>query len=181
MIQDMTRKLAEKEEAIDRMEEEKVQMRSNVANMSSSKKDQLEELQSELFDMSSKNRNQSREIIMLKTKIDEMDAIRDDRFEKQQDRIEELEDEITKLYSEGSRKFDKESVSKLQAENHHLRETLRELKLERRQLRDRLDSEKSSSRSSQVLRERNAKLKHEVEKLTRRLKKLEDSITRVAV
>jgi hypothetical protein len=61
---------------------------------------------------------------------------------------------------------------------------VRDLKLERRQLKDRLDalaSDKNHSKSAQVLRERNLVLKEEVEKLTKRLKKMEASITRFAI
>jgi len=39
----------------------------------------------------------------------------------------------------------------------------------------------AKSKSSQALRERNVNLKQEVEKLTRRLRKMEDSITRFAI
>jgi len=179
----MTMKLARKEEEIDRIEEEKGQMRSSVASISTNRKDQLEELQTELLDLNSQNRDQSREILMLKNKLEEFDTMKEERFQKQQRRIADLEDEIERLYSEGRKKCDAELMGKLKNENTQLRDALRDAKSERRELRERLDGggERSSSRNSQVLRERNLKLKQEVEKLTRRLRKLEDSITRVAV
>ena len=98
---------------------------------------------------------------------------------KAQQRISELEEEVRDLQH-----IDRDAVIELKAENMQLRESIRDSKLERRSLKERLESStqgKSSSKSAQVLRERNASLKHEVEKLTKRLKKMEDSITRFEV
>ena len=65
-----------------------------------------------------------------------------------------------------------------------LRESIRELGVERRSLQEKLEAhlaEKATSKSTQVLRERNAALKKEVEKLTKRLKKMEHSMTRFTI
>jgi FtsZ-binding cell division protein ZapB len=77
-----------------------------------------------------------------------------------------------------------DDFTQLKEENAQLRETIHDIKIERRQLKERLDAltqDKSASRSSQILRERNNVLKEEVEKLTKRLKKMEASITRFAI
>jgi hypothetical protein len=74
-------------------------------------------------------------------------------------------------------------LEKLQQENSKLRESLRTVTLERRSLHEKLTTAASDkdSRSMQVLRERNSALKQEVEKLTKRLRRVEGSITRVAI
>ena len=95
-----------------------------------------------------------------------------------------LELEAQLKVGKGSRsKLSGDELDKLQQENSKLRESLRTVTLERRSLQEKLSSAASDkdSRSMQVLRERNNALKQEVEKLMKRLKRVEGSITRVAI
>ena len=64
----------------------------------------------------------------------------------------------------------------LKAENERLRESLRQTSMDRRLLQDKINgmiTEKNESRAVQVLRERNEQLKYEVEKLSKKLSKLD--------
>ena len=175
-----------KQDLIDRLTESlAVKEKSKVAtDVSFSRKDELKEVNDELLNVMAQNKSYAREIHKLKSTIHELETSRGGPDSTSyQRRIQELEDEIMALDSELRQQTDRDSVCKLKNENSQLREFVRELKLERRQLREKCDtgSEKGGSKSSQMLREKNAKLKQEVERLTRRLRKLEDSITRVAV
>ena len=172
-------KLKRKEDSIKRLEEEKTQLCDNMNDVSFSRKDEMQELQDEILDLTNKTKSQAREIQSLKMKIEEHEARKEEVNVKAQRRISELEEQVRDLQH-----VDRDAVIELKAENMQLRETIRDVKLERRSLKERLESitqGKSSSRSAQVLRDRNAALKQEVEKLTKRLKKMEDSITRFAI
>jgi len=171
--------LKRKEDSIKRLEDEKTKLCSNMSDVSSSRKDEIQELQDEILDLTTQTKSQAREIQSLKMKIEEHEARKEASMAKAQQRIRELEEETRELQH-----VDRDAVLELKTENMQLRETIREVKLERRSLKERLESftqEKSSSKSAQVLRERNSALKEEVEKLTKRLKKMEDSITRFAI
>ena len=171
--------LKRKEDSIKRLEDEKTKLCGNMSDVSSSRKDEMQELQDEILDLTTQTKTQAREIQSLKMKIEEHEARKEASMAKAQQRIRELEEETRELQH-----VDRDAVLELKTENMQLRETIREVKLERRSLKERLESftqEKSTSKSAQVLRERNSALKEEVEKLTKRLKKMEDSITRFAI
>jgi chromosome segregation ATPase len=177
--------LERKEEDIQRLEKEKQLLCVSMNDASSSRKGELEELQAELLDMTTKTKTQGREIQTLKMKLEEHESRNDDISSKYQRRIQELEEEI-RIVNDTARKTygDRDSILQLKSENAQLRETLRDVKIERRQLKEKFDSltqEKTASRSAQLIRERNNELQEEVEKLTKRLKKLEASVTRYAI
>lgn len=181
--------LETKQDLIDKLTESLLSKGKTVppkvaTDVSFSRKDELKEVNDELLDIIAQNKSYAREIHELQSTIQHLSSTRGGTDSASyQRRITDLEDEIIALDNELRQQTDRESVSKLKNENSQLREFVRELKLERRQLREKCDSgsEKGGSKSSQLLREKNAKLKQEVDKLTRRLRKLEDSITRVAV
>lgn len=176
--------LVSKEEEIHRLEQEKTQLCTSMNDVSFSRKDEMDELQAELLDMTMQTKTQAREIQMLKMKIEEYEARKEDSSTKLTRRIQELEAVIHELNETARSNASREDVTQLKEENAQLRETIRDVKIERRQLKERFDyltQDKSASRSSQVLRDRNNALKDEVEKLTKRLKKLESSITRFAI
>ena len=175
--------LDRKEQEIARLEEERTQLCSSMNDVSLSRKDEIDELQAELVEITAKTKAQAREISSYKMEVSELrmklkegkgsDALKG--------RVKELEDEVKVLNHSVANQGD---IDALKQENRKLRESMREVKMDRRALQDRLDSllsDRSSSKSSQVLRDRNSALKQEVEKLTRRLKKMEDSITRFAI
>ncbi|KAL3927376.1 MAG: hypothetical protein SGARI_005344 [Bacillariaceae sp.] len=87
-------------------------------------------------------------------------------------RVHELDDQLT---SNGA-----ESPS-LEIENNDLRQKLRDAVAERQEAEEKLReyvAEKDGSKQVHVLRERNAALKHEVEKLTKKMRKLTDSFSK---
>ena len=149
-----------------------------------SRKGELDELQAELLDMTTQTKTQGREIQVLQMKLEEHETRKEEVSSKYQRKIRELEDEVRRL-NETARKIssDRDGILQLKSENAQLRETLRDVKIDRRHLKDKLDSllqdKTSISRSSQVLRDRNNELQVEVEKLAKRLKKMEASLTRV--
>jgi chromosome segregation ATPase len=176
--------LAFKEGEVARLEKEKAQICSSMKNASFSRKDDMEDLQAELMETTVKTTTQAREIQSLKMKIGEYEARKDEDEKKVQDRLEELEGEIDSTRQSSRNQVSREEFVSLRSENNKLRESIRNVTLERRRLQERLDSlvsDKSSSKSVQVLRDRNTTLKKEVEKLTKRLIKMEASITRCAV
>jgi uncharacterized protein (DUF342 family) len=116
--------------------------------------------------------------------VQERDIRKQDSCVIHQRRIQDLEDEILEHKQSGKNQGERDAFAKIQTENVKLRDSIREVKSDRRALQEKLNSlleERSSSRSAQVLRERNQALKHEVEKLTKRLRKMEASITRFAI
>eukprot|EP00977_Amphora_coffeiformis_P029734 scaffold42648_cov137-Amphora_coffeaeformis.AAC.1 len=176
--------LSAKDEQINRLETEKNQLCANMSMASTAKNDEFEELQSELIDKTAKNTAQAREIQVLKMKIEEFESVKRGKEEWLQSRVSEMEQEIEHLKSINKKSGSWEDIERLRHENIQLKEAVREVKMERRNLQDRVEtlvSERTSSKSVQILRERNASLKDEVEKLTRRLKKMEESITRFAI
>jgi chromosome segregation ATPase len=179
-LQVLLEDLQAKETKIAQLEVQQKQSRSSLNDNSTNRHDDMEELQAELISMTSKTSTQAREIQSLKLKLEEVEARKADLEKKLQNRITELEEEIVDV----TRSARPQDADHLREENNKLRKALRDVRLERRLLQDRLDSlasDKCNSKSAQVLRERNGALKDEVEKLTKRLKKMEASITRFAI
>lgn len=182
-LEELREKLAKEEATVVQLQAEHAQICHSMNDVSTSRQDDMEELQAELIAMTSKTSAQAREIQSLKLKIEEYETRRQDVADKYEARIRDLEDEIAAL-REDAQQLDPADLENLKSENSRLRETIRNVTMERRALKDRLDSlmsDKTSSKSAQVLRDRNNALKEEVEKLTKRLKKMEASITRFAI
>lgn len=183
-LSSMQATVASKNDQITLLEKEKSQLCNGMSMASNAKNDEFEELQSELIDKTAKNTAQAREIQALQMKIEELESIKRDKTEWLQIRVGELEQEVERLRSANKKSGSWEDIERLRHENIQLKETVRVIKMERRNLQERVEAlvgERSSSKSVHVLRERNASLKDEVEKLTRRLKKMEESITRFAI
>ncbi|GAX10033.1 hypothetical protein FisN_25Lh118 [Fistulifera solaris] len=166
---------------VQRLEVERVELSYQVNGISISSKNEIEALKEQLMETSARASAQQHEIDSLKMKLEE--KIREEEAVLvQRDRINELEDELQAI--KRSIQSPVTDVDPLKQENTRLRDKIREIQKERRSLHERLDSiltDKSSSKSAQVLRDRNASLRSEVENLTQRLKKMEESITRCAV
>jgi chromosome segregation ATPase len=180
-IDDLRLSLNEKDDEIARLQREREQICTSMNSMSSSKRGEMEELQTELLDMNAKTTSQVREIQALRMKIEELEYRREDA-DMLRRKVLELETQLKNSRNTRAQISDAE-LEKLQQENSKLRESLRTVTLERRSLHEKLTTAASDkdSRSMQVLRERNSALKQEVEKLTKRLRRVEGSITRVAI
>jgi chromosome segregation ATPase len=182
-LEELRSKLSQQEALVAQLQAEHAQFCHSMNDVSTSRQDDIEELQAELIAMTSKTSAQARELQSLKMKIEEQETRKEEAVSKHQRRIRELEEEIAARNCVDSR-ADEAEAERLKSENSRLREAIRIAQMERRALKDRLDSvmsDKTSSKSAQVLRDRNLALKEEVEKLTKRLKKMEASITRFAI
>lgn len=182
-IEELLVKVRCQEQEIRRLEEERTQLCTSMNDVSINRKDEIEELRDEIMDMTTKAAAQSREIEALKSKLTDSRNHQDSVLSLRK-RIKELEEEIKVTNWASKNQIQQSDLDDLKRENSKLRDCIREVKMDRRALSDRLESllsDKSSSKSSQVLRDRNSALKGEVEKLTSRLKKMEDSITRFAI
>ena len=153
--EDLRRGVDLKDKTIADLVKEKDQLVLSMNSMSSSRKKELEELQVELMDMSTKAADQAREMYSLKQQIEDS-GFRQEDVESLRIQVRELGEQLTER--EGLRVHEKTA---LQVENSELRQ----------RLRDSL-ADKGSSKTVQILRERNAALKYEVEKLTKKLKKM---------
>lgn len=176
--------LSVKEGDIARLENEKAQICSSMKNASLNRKDDMEDLQNELLEATFKTTQQTREIQSLKTKVEAFESRKGDLEKRDQDRLRELEDEVDSARQASRSQVSRQEYDDLKADNNNLRDSIRNVTVERRRLQERLDelvTDKSSSKSVTVLRDRNSALKKEVEKLTKRLKKMEAGITRCAV
>lgn len=174
-LEKLEAKAKSQQQQIKRLEDEKSQLCTSMNDVSLTRKDEYNSLQDELMDVTNKNVVYKREIETLKRKLSDKSG-ESERVLKARSR--ELEEALR------LGKCHEADVEGLRKENSKLRDTIREVKMDRRALHDKLNSivsDKGSSKSSQVLRERNAALKQEVERLTKRMKKLEESITRFAI
>lgn len=174
--------LTSKENEIRALTKEREQICSSMSNLSSSRKGDIDELQEELLKLTAKTAAQTREIQSLKMNIEEHD-FRKSEFERLKERITDLEEELVSAPPQKS-DASHSDIAIMKAENKMLRESIRDLGMERRQLQEKLEAlllEKTNSKSGHVLRERNAALKTEVERLTKRLKKMEHSMTRFTI
>lgn len=179
-LDSMKEQLAEREARISRLEVEQSQMSKSMNNVSASRQDEMEDLQAELIATTSKTSVQAREIENLKLKIAEQESQKQETEERLKQQIHSLEETIMKHRDQ----FQLQNDDQLKEENEKLRDALRDVKLERRILKERLDSlttDKTQSRTTQHLRDRNAALSEQVQTLTKKLKKLEASITRFAI
>ncbi len=152
-------------ENVKRMENEREQICMNINSISNAKKAEIDELHEELMRQTNIAAAQAREIDSLVVQV-----------EKQKDATEELEYlqfKVRELEKKSNGGMSRSDLDSLVAENQKLNESLRKMSMERRALQEKLTavlSEKNSSKSVTVLRERNSALKKEVERLSRRIR-----------
>ncbi|KAL3914044.1 MAG: hypothetical protein SGILL_006256, partial [Bacillariaceae sp.] len=155
------------------LEKEKEQLILNMNDMMKSRRDEIDELQTELMEMSTRSANQNREVQTLKLRLEDS-GYRMGEVDRLRAKVSELGDQLS---SGTSCTLASDSTS-LQIENNDLRQKLRDTVAERQATEEKLRefvADKGGSKQVQVLRERNAALKHEVEKLTKKMKKLTES------
>lgn len=143
--------LEDKETTIERITNEKEQLILSMNGMASGKtRGELEGLQKKLQQMTKQAGNQTREIQELKAKLEEKEE-----------------------------RGNYGNVGKLRAENSELRERLTlastDLKVAEARVKEFITDKGTSSKSVSILRDRNATLKFEVEKLSKKLKQLSDN------
>eukprot|EP00339_Tiarina_fusa_P025346 CAMPEP_0117058722 /NCGR_PEP_ID=MMETSP0472-20121206/40792_1 /TAXON_ID=693140 ORGANISM="Tiarina fusus, Strain LIS" /NCGR_SAMPLE_ID=MMETSP0472 /ASSEMBLY_ACC=CAM_ASM_000603 /LENGTH=1220 /DNA_ID=CAMNT_0004776155 /DNA_START=293 /DNA_END=3958 /DNA_ORIENTATION=- len=170
-LEDVKRRLENKDTFIARLTKEKEQLMLSMNDMTSSRRSEIDELQTELMEMSTRSANQAREVQTLKLQLEDS-SYRKEEVNRLRSRVVELGDQLRAR--DGSRVHEKTA---LEVENSDLRQRLRQISLERQTAEDKLreyveEHKGGGSKSVQVLRERNAALKMEVEKLNRKLKKI---------
>jgi chromosome segregation ATPase len=170
---EMRKALGEKEGNLERLSKEKEQLILSMKDMTSSRRDEIDELQSELMEMSTRTANQAREVQTLKIELEDGNY-RKEEMDRLRRRVRELSQELANQDPDMAHE---EKSSELQLENGELRQRLRDanlaLKGAEEKIRD-VVADKGNSKSMQVLRDRNASLKFEVEKLTKKLRKLSE-------
>jgi chromosome segregation ATPase len=174
-IEELKRSVESNKIMIDRLTREKDQLVLSMNDMTSSRRDEIDELQTELMGMSTRAANQAREVQAVKLQLEES-SYRKEEVERLRSRVRELGDQLTSR--DGARTHEKTA---LEVENSELRQKFRQLSTERQAAEDKLrgfvEDKQGGSKSIQVLRERNAVLKFEVEKLTKKLKKFAERKT----
>jgi chromosome segregation ATPase len=183
--------LAEKEKEIDELksaveqkygrvlllEKEKEQLVLSMNDMMKKRRDEIDELQTELMEMSTRSANQTREVQTLKLQLEES-QYRKEEMDRLRMRVTELGDQLASRSVGSSTRLGDDSTTFLEVENNELRKKLRDAVVDRQVVEDKLreyvSDKGDSSKQVQILRERNAALKNEVEKLTTKMKKLTD-------
>eukprot|EP00536_Pseudo-nitzschia_multiseries_P015476 jgi/Psemu1/42739/gm1.42739_g len=174
-IQELHTFSEEKENMSRRLEKEKEQLVFSMQDMMKNRRDEVDDLQNELMEMTTRLANQTQEISTLKTRLEESQY----EMSRLRERVAKLSHQ---LVTQNEREEDDFETS-LEMENSELRRRLNEVSAERWMAEDKLQKYISDrgnggpSRSVQVLRERNAALKFEVEKLTKKLKNVSERIS----
>ena len=173
-VDNLEKTLAEKQGIIDRLSTEKEQLVLSMNDMTVSRRDEIDALQNELMEMSTRAANQAREIQTLKVQLEDGEY-RKEETDRLRKRVRELSEQVANRAASKSSKPDADQTGELQVENSKLRQRLRDatvsLKVAEEKIRD-LGAVNSSSKAMQLLRDRNVTLKFEVEKLTKKLRRL---------
>jgi chromosome segregation ATPase len=168
-IEQLKRGVDLKDDMISQLVKEKEQLVLSMTDMMTSRRDEIDELQAELMEMSTRAADQVREVQNLKLQLADT-GYRREEMDKMRCQLQEMREQVSER--DDSRMDEK---AELEMENNGLRQKLRQVSLERQAGEDKLRefiANHASSKTVQVLRERNATLKLEVEKMSKKLKKM---------
>jgi len=172
----------EKDSTSQRLEKEKEQLVFSMQDMMKNRRNEVDDLQSELMEMNTRLANQAREISTLKSRLEES------QYEmKEMSSLRASVAELSHQLVTKNKREDTFETSSLELENNELRRRLKEESAERWIAHDKLQKYIAErgiggpSRPVQVLRERNAALKFEVEKLTKKLKKTSEKVSETSI
>jgi len=165
----------EKDSMSQRLEKEKEQLVLSMQDMMKNRRDEVDDLRNELMEMNTRLANQTREISTLNVRVEESNY-QTKEMGSLRARVAELSNQLAtkKEFKDGF------ETSSLEIENSELRRRLKDESTERWMAEDKLQKcisdrgNGGSSRSVQLLRERNAALRLEVEKLRKKLKKISE-------
>jgi len=168
---------------LQRLKKEKDQLTLSMNSHSSTRKGELEELQAEVMEKTSRNTAMAREIQKLEMQVEHHhDQSRD--IERLRRQVTDLQKRLESQPTGTKAQLKQIELERIQRENCELRESLRNTGIEKRAIQDKLSrtlETQSEDRSVQILRHRNEKLRKEVERLTRKLEKLVGSVERIAI
>ena len=166
-VQDLKETIQAREAKISQLMSERDQLVLSMNDMTGSRRDEIEELQTHLQEMSTRAANQTREVEKLKQQLQES-GYRKEEMQRLREKLREMQSSMT-----GAEDSDQSIAHEL--ENVELRQKLREATLAKKIAEEKLkeaDNSKDEAKTIQVLREKNTVLKFEVEKLSRKLKKM---------
>jgi len=169
-------KLNEQSDEAMRLEAEREQLCVTMNGMANTRRKELEELQADLMEKTTAFADLSRQVQALEMQVESHGNEKDENV-KLRRKLKDLQSAPT---SSGVRY----EVEGLQLENQKLQSQVRNITLERRALQEKYNAvvtEKSTNRSLNVLRERNEKLKREVERLNKKIHKYEGSVKRIEI
>mmetsp|Transcript_21233 Transcript_21233/g.31521 ORF Transcript_21233/g.31521 Transcript_21233/m.31521 type:complete len:994 (-) Transcript_21233:173-3154(-) len=188
-LEEAQSKLKEATAELERMRTEKEQLCVSMNGVQNDRKDDFDSLHAEMMEKTAQNANLAREIQALKMKVEEKEECSQE-LEGLRKRVLELEEQgQTSLFGPPPSSITSSSgnntkeVEDLTRENQRLRESVRKAAIEKRAMQEKVNSivtDQGQSTSIKVLRERNAALKKEVERLSSKLRKyVKPKVTRV--
>jgi chromosome segregation ATPase len=169
----MKHKLAESLDAVAKLESERDQLCISMNTQSNARKTQFDELQSELLQKTAENAQLARDIEKLQMHV-KLDEDLSDELEHLREKVKEFEAKQRSSNSGTMKHMESMQVNSLRAENNKLRDTVRQVAMEKQALQTKLNTlieDKSESKSLQIFRERNDSLKLEVDRLTKKLQR----------
>lgn len=177
----LRQKVEDQKDEVQRLEAERQQLCVTMNSMSSTRRDELDELQAELVERAAECASLSRHVQSLEMQV-ENHREHTDELDRLRKKVRELE--LNSSPRGSNAHIQKMEYDNVKHENKRLKEQVRNVTLERRALQEKVNAmvvEKSGGRSVQVLRERNEKLRREVDRLNKKLEKLEGNVTRIAI
>lgn len=171
-------KLDEQMDMVRKLEKEREQLCVQMNNMSNTRRDELEDVQASLMETTNQNTSLKRALQALQMQV-EHNTNNDKEMESLKNQVEKLKQQ-TPLKGMSIHKHQTEMES-LRDENEALKERIRAITNERRNLQDRLKAATSDKgeRSLQVYKDRNEKLRQEVDRLNKKLRMGQGSVTRI--
>lgn len=174
-------KVDEQVDIVSKLQREREQLCVQMNGASTKRRDELEEVQSELMERTAENQSLQRALQSLQMQVEHhTDSSRE--LEQLRVRVRELESQRGPT---GTAKHKQEfELERLEEANRKLKDQVRNVTFERRALQEKLNTivtSQSEERTTNVLRERNEKLRREVERLNRKLQRKEGSINRIAI
>lgn len=168
---------------VTKLEKEREQLCEQMKTISNSRREEIDELQSDLMDKSTAVTTLKRALQAIQMQVEhQTDNTKELEFLRE--KVQELESQRvptgTALHMQGF------EVEKLQEDNRKLKDQVRNITIERRSIQDKLNAvveEYNAIRSQpQVFRERNDKLRRELARLTKKLEKIEGGgVSRIAI
>lgn len=174
-------KLDEQVDIATNLQREREQLCVQMNGASSKRRNELEEVQSELMERTAETQALQRAVQSLEMQVEHhTDSSRE--LEQLHARVRELESQKAPT---GTAKHKQEfELERLEEQNRKLKDQVRNVTFERRSLQEKLNkvvAGQNEERTTNVLRERNEKLRREVERLNRKLQRKEGSISRIAI
>ena len=162
------------EQVAGHMKDELDQLQNGMESVSVTRRAELEELQEELMAVQSKAAKYEREIAALKMKLDDQRAYHENEMSKLHYQMEEMriENDDSPSIRQLAEK-DRMAVNEMSKQVEALRSKVSTLQMENFDLREKIDRDETSSRSSKNDKWRNSALQEQVQVLTRRLRELE--------